>query len=463
MRISRFALALAVGATATTAWAQGPGVSGGSGPALPLPEISSTWNTGAAPSGVVSTGYNSPTGSSWDQSSQGSIVRPNTNTPAPPAPGDGQPASPEAIPTAPGEPNGGFLGAGLGGGYGYGASGCCSSGCGCGCGCCGGGLYGGSCDCCCNPWYGYAGGLVMTRTQPNRYWTTYNELNNADQVLNTAEAKTGWDGGGEFTVGRCLGCGNSIEASYWGPWNMTGSASISSATNELGTPMDTTVGGVMIGNQTADSFFTNASQVILHRDDQVNNVEVNWTYNPCGADHCCGVSSTWLAGFRYFRFDEDLLWTSVAGGYTYNENGGADQANLEIRCKNDLAGFQIGNYLNWKVCERLDFFVGTKAGIFGNDITTTSALYSGSGVSGFNYEGHKDSLAFIGQCDLGMTYNFSCRWSATLGYRVVVASGIALADNQIPFYLAGQGDFEEVKSNGDLVLTGGFAGVQFCW
>ncbi len=68
MRIKKFVLALAVGATATTAWADSPYGYGGAGPALPLPEISSTWNTGVPSPGVVSTSYNSPTGSSWDQS-----------------------------------------------------------------------------------------------------------------------------------------------------------------------------------------------------------------------------------------------------------------------------------------------------------------------------------------------------------------------------------------------------------
>ncbi|HEX3999182.1 MAG TPA: hypothetical protein VHX65_11575 [Pirellulales bacterium] len=443
MRITKFALAMAIGATATTAWAQSP-TGYGTGPALPLPEISSSWNTGAAPTGVVSTSYNSPSGSSWDQNPQGAIVHPNTNQPAPPPATDDSVPSVATAPSYSSEPT-------------CGATQPSSS-----CGCEGGYGGNGECGCCCNPWYGYAGGLVMTRTQPNRYWTTYNETNNADQVLNTAQAKPGWDGGAEFTIGRCLGCDSRIEATYWGVWNMNGSASISGP-NDLGTPMDTTVGNVMIGTQTADSFFTHADEVLLKRNDQVNNVEINWCYNPCGADRSCGVSSSWMAGFRYFRFDEDLLWTSVAANDYYGEAGGADQANLEIRCKNDLTGFQVGNRLDWRFCNRCGLFLGTKGGIYGNDMSTTSSLYSGSGVQGFNYSGHKEGVAFIGQADLGLTYDFNCRWSATLGYRLVVASGLALSDNQIPFYLAGQGDFEEVKSNGDLVLHGGFAGVQFCW
>ncbi len=453
MRITRFVLALAVGAAATTAWADSP--SSGT-PALPLPEISSTWNTGAATSGVVSTSYNSPSGSSWDQQQQTTTVTPNSGQAAPAPTTDNQSVTSEAVP-----------GPGYVGDQNSGEASCGAGGCGgCGNGCCGGfggRGYGGGCDCCCNPWYGYAGGLVMTRDKPNPFWTTYNQANNADQVLNTADATPHWDGGAEFSIGRCIGCENRIEATYWGVWDMNGSASITDPNNNLGTPMNTTVGGVMIGGQTADSFFTNAHETLLKRDDQVNNVEINWCYNPCAADCGCGLTSTWLAGFRYFRFDEDLLWTSVAGGFTYNENGGADQANLEVRCKNDLAGFQVGNCLNWHFCNRCGVYLGTKFGIYGNEATTNSSLYSGSGVSGFAYSGHRDDVAFIGQADLGLNYNITCRWQATVGYRVVVATGLALSDNQIPFYLAGQDDFQDVKTNGDLVLHGAFAGVQYCW
>jgi hypothetical protein len=442
MRITKFLVASAVLLAATAVRADGPGAT----PALPLPDVSSTWNTSAPPAGVVSTSYNA----SYD-GQQAATVAPNTTQAGPPAPvsDDSSPAV-ASMPSCQAQPS-------------CGCQGGCGEGCCGGCSPFGGRGYGAGCDCCCNPWYGYVGGLVMGRNQANKYWTTYNEVSNADQVLNTDNASAHWGGGGEFTIGRCLGCDNRIEATYWGIWNMHGSASITDPNNLLGTPMDTTNGGVMIGTQTADSFFTNAHEALIQRNDQVNNVEINFCYNPNGADIGCGMTSTWVAGFRYFRFDEDLLWTSVAGGFTLGEDGGADQANLEIRSKNDLAGFQVGNCLNWKFCNRASVYLGTKAGVYGNDAQTTSSLYSGSGVSGFVYHGQKEDVAFIGQADLGLNYDIGCRWSATVGYRVVFATGLALADEQIPFYLAGQSDFQDVKTNGDLVLNGGFAGISFCW
>ena len=442
MRIKKFVLALAVGATATTAWADSPYGYGGAGPALPLPEISSTWNTGVPSSGVVSTSYNSPSGSSWDQQPQS--VRPTQGVaPVAPSPSD----QAESVEAGPGYPV-------------PGASNSASpSGCGCegegGCGC--------GCGCCCNPWYGYIGGLVMTRNEANKYWTTYNQASNADQVLNTSNARADWGGGAEVTVGRCFGCGNKLDVTYWGIWQLKGSASVTDPGNNLGTPLDTTNGGLMLNGQTADSFYANSHETLIQRNDQVNNVEINWSYNPTAADCGCGISSSWLAGIRYFRFDEDLLWTSVAGGDTLGEAGGADQADLQFRCKNELFGFQVGDRLDWRITNRFGIFFGTKAGIYDNDASTLATWSTGSGVQGFSYSGHRDDVAFIGQADLGLNYNINCRWSALFGYRVVVASGLALSDNQIPAFLAAQSDMQDVKTNGDLVLHGGFAGVQFCW
>jgi hypothetical protein len=438
MRIKKFVLALAVGATATTAWAQSPYGYGQAGPALPLPEISSTWNTGVQPSGVVSTSYNSPSGSSWDQQPQ--TVRPTPEAvPVAPSPSD----QGESVQTAPGYPAESGCGCASGSGYGYGGE--------------------GGCGCCCNPWYGYAGGLVMTRNQANKYWTTYNQASNTDQVLNTANASAGWGGGAEVTVGRCFGCDNKIDVTYWGIWQMKGTASVTDPANNLGTPLDTTNGGLTLNGQTADSFYASSHETLIQRNDQVNNVELNWSYDPTGADRSCGISSTWLAGIRYFRFDEDLLWTSVAGGFTLGEDGGTDQADLQFRCKNDLLGFQVGNRLDWKFSDRFGIFLSGKGGIYGNNASTEATWSTGSGVVGFAYSGHKDDVAFIGEADVGLNYDINCRWSATLGYRVVVATGLALSDNQIPAFLAAQSDMQDVKTNGELVLNGGFAGLQFCW
>ena len=282
-------------------------------------------------------------------------------------------------------------------------------------------------------------------------------------MFNTSKAGARWGGGEEVTFGRFCGCDCGWEATYWGVQQLNGSASIVDGTNNLGTPMDKTYGCVLINGQPADSYYTNAHQMLLWRDDQVNNVEINFLYNPCGGDNCACVKDTWLAGVRFLDFDENLLWTTVSSGETYGQNGGVDEANFDVRCKNYLVGFQLGNKFEWRINDCFSIYGLPTFGIYNNYATSETKLYSGNQVTTYDIKGNKDVASFIGQCDVGMTYNVGCHWSLTGGYRVLAVSGVALSDNQFPAFLAATGDLRDVKTNGDLVLHGAFAGVTFRW
>ncbi len=431
--VRKLALALAVGGLAvTTAWADDGAAPG----LLPLPELSNRWSSAQAYPVAPSTTSNVPPAAAQPIA----YIQPRSNETAPP-----QPPPPLAKPRDVFD----SLGAPAGCTECAENNACASS----------------AIGCCLPTWYGYAGGLVMTRNQPNKYWTTYDQANNNAQIMNTAEAKVHGAGGAEFTIGYRICCEESIEATYWGLWDMSGACSITSATNNLGTPMDTTngAGGLLLGGQTPDSFFTNAHQMLIWRNDQANNVEVNWAYNPWGADSSSCIRTTWLTGFRFFNFNENLLWTSVAGGFTYGSNGGANEANLDVRTENTLYGFQIGNRVDWQVTDRFSIFGTPKMGIYGNHAQSESTYYRGDGIQNFDITGSKNLVSFLGQFDLGMKYDINDHWSATAGYRVVVATGIALSDSQIPAFLAAAGDFAEVKTNNDLVLHGVFAGISCNW
>ena len=67
----------------------------------------------------------------------------------------------------------------------------------------------------------------------------------------------------------------------------------------------------------------------------------------------------------------------------------------------------------------------------------------------------------LAQIDLGVGWNFSRHWSANIGYRAVGITGLALADDQIPAFLAAEGDWTDIDSNGSMILHGGFAGLEF--
>ncbi len=81
----------------------------------------------------------------------------------------------------------------------------------------------------------------------------------------------------------------------------------------------------------------------------------------------------------------------------------------------------------------------------------------------FDIPSNKTIAAFIGELDLGMSYRFAPRWSATLGYRALMVGGVAYATEQIPGNLADLPGVEAIDDNANMILHGGYAGVTFGW
>ncbi len=415
---------------------------------------------------------------------------------------------------------------GLGGGAGVGAGGLGAGGLGVGRGydttggACDQALFGGYCG---GLWFASAGGLALTRNEPNRFWTTYESNNNPDQLMNTQFAKPGWGGGGEVTVGRwfggggagalgglgggglgggglgggglgggamggigamglggagggagscgsgsCGGCGGcccpiGLSATYWGVSPMTGSYTLTSPTSSLSTPINDGYVNINNGNPSspnpASYFWDSSKQQSISRVDRINNVEVNLM-----ALSLLGTGRTqaiWLAGVRYFRFDETLTYGGTAYGYNFNDANGSQALYLRDRSINNLVGPQIGVILNHYCTQRFSIFAAPKMAVMGNYTTCQNTLYTGDGYSQFDLQGSKTDVSLLGQLDLGVNYWIKPWCSIYAGYRVVGITSMALADNQFLPYLADTTGFQQPKTNGDLILTGGFAGMLF--
>jgi hypothetical protein len=340
----------------------------------------------------------------------------------------------------------------------------------------------GSCDssdgcndfCFCAPapgpaWFGSVTGLIMTRDRANALWTTFETNNNRNQLLSTQDADADWSGGAEIAIGRWW-CHSGIQFSIFGLDTLDGFASIRDRNNLLSTPLDLTTqtGDILIGARRAGDFFDNAREHRIERRDDVLNVEVNYLYQPL-----MGVPSrfqvTWLTGVRWFRFDERLVFSSVAGdgavvnpgGSEFGNNFGIDEAYLRSRAENDLVGWQIGAWTNYYVTPRFSAFAQPKFGIYGNQINVRSHLYSGDGITAFDHHSNKTDVSFLGQIDVGLTYQLTNNWRIRGGYRAIAVSGIALSDEQIPHFLAAADEFQQIDSNGSLVLHGAFVGADW--
>lgn len=320
----------------------------------------------------------------------------------------------------------------------------------------------GSCNACnqgcCRPmWFGAVGGLVMTRNNPNPVWTSALVNNNFNQVMNTVDANAGWAAGGELRFGRQLCCGQAWELTWWTIAPLTGYASYYDPGNLL-TPID--LFGVNIGGVPATTYFDDADEHRIWRRNTFQNVELNWYSMPLSMP-VKPCTLTWLCGLRYFQFNEGLVFGSVEGGYEFGEDGGIHEAYINAQVRNRLFGPQVGVIGNYFVRPRLSLFAVPKFGICANWVHEDFQVYRGDGVNAYTVRENQTLLSFVSQFDVGANWAITPRCSIFGGYRVLIANGVALADNQYPQYLIDTPDIADIKPNGNLILHGAMFGLQF--
>ncbi|HIQ20363.1 MAG TPA: hypothetical protein EYH34_03875 [Planctomycetes bacterium] len=331
----------------------------------------------------------------------------------------------------------------------------------------------------CDPavWYAYGSGLAMGRNGANRLWTTYETNAPENQLMNTQDIGMPWHGGWEVGLGRLLGCGTwALEASYWGLASVDGSTSSRSVfSGPVSTPL--IVSNIQFGTDPGDpgtiiygtDLFDNAAVHLLRRRNEVHNIEINLIRNRLFGGYR-GLGCNWSMGIRFFRFEEALTFTSLAGDYDWDDDGGAWYAVLNDRVQNNLLGFQLGCDVNWDLGRRVVVYMTPSVGIYGNQINHDFQLYRGDGVvavpdpdSGvtdtYPVSNSETALSFLTQVDVGLNWAFDDAWEALIGYRVVFVTGVALADHQIPTYVVDIPEIADIDMNGDLVYHGAYVGV----
>lgn len=318
---------------------------------------------------------------------------------------------------------------------------------------------------CCDPaplWFASISGLAMTRDRPNKLWTTYETGNNPNQLMYTPAAD--WTGGGEVRLGRCFGCYHGVEMVYWGLGTMPGESAYSGTqvpSGTVSTPLNVSDPAVLLGGNTLNQFFDNAEEHRVRRWDQFQNVELNFLNGPLMTGPCGRFQFSYLMGVRFLRFQDSLIFGSVQDGFQFGDNGGANEAYIQSSVVNNMVGFQLGGRADYFITPRFSVFASPKVGIYGNDMSVQGRIYTGDGLVGMDVNGSKVGFSMMGQLDVGLNYQFSPRWSVFGGYRAIAVSRVALADNQIPFYVGDTAEWTDVDANGDVLLHGGFAGLQY--
>jgi hypothetical protein len=322
------------------------------------------------------------------------------------------------------------------------------------------------------PWYASMSVLVLGRGDARRFWTSYVDGHEEAQLSNSQFGMP-WKAGGEARFGRRFCCGATpyaLEAVFWSTEAFSGSQTTSLyPSGYVSTPLNADniifdIGGVPY---TANSFFDGARSHTLTRRDEFYNVEVNLIREQLAWACDSPWDIGWSVGVRYFRFEESLAFATLS-------HDGAGQAYFKDTVANNLVGVQFGFDAAYNVANCLRLFITPKVGIYDNFLNGRfeararqgSGAYSDGSVDvpgypGFPVNGSENGIAFLTQIDVGLDYQFTCNWSARLGYRVVAVTGTGLADDQYPQYLCDTPEMGSVQHYSSLVLHGAFCGLTY--
>ncbi len=341
--------------------------------------------------------------------------------------------------------------------------------------CCWGDAASGACSTpCFDPsFYATVGGVVFTRNRPRFSQISFDDTDLVGQVLSTDTGLGRWDPGAQVQVGWYLSPCWALEMTYWGIYDNPVESTVYAANipGNLNSVLD--FSPLNIGATNVNDLFDAAQAHRIQRNYDIQNVELNMLGGRFPWMECGGFRVSYLGGFRYLRFSEDFLYSSADANEVFGADP-ANEANYNIAVRNNLWGFQLGGRADWFVTPRFSLYVTPKFGIYANYMEQRSRISNGNGIAAvgpgnplagglYDIASDETTTSFIGEFDLGLSYQVTPCWSASLGYRVLAVSGIAYATDQIPGNLADLPGVAMIDSNADMILHGGYAAVTLTW
>lgn len=294
-------------------------------------------------------------------------------------------------------------------------------------------------DCCCCDswtWYFQADAIFLKRSNGTLNETIVLNETTGLPVISTGDFDFDAVVGPRFTVGRAIGGCSAIELSYFGLHDWSEGA-VAVGSDNLSIPGD-------LGLATLD--FLDADVMNVTYGSEIHNAEANLIH---GVDGIYGI-----AGFRYFRLEEDFNINSLdldTGTSDYN-----------IRTTNNLYGFQLGAKVERQFNRVLGSVTG-KAGIYGNDASQRTFVGDFDNSTIF-----RDSLtsqtevAFVGDLVFNVSYALTDIWSIRGGYNLMWVDGVALAPSQLDFTNTPTSG-TNLTSNDTLFFHGAHVGLEARW
>lgn len=307
-------------------------------------------------------------------------------------------------------------------------------------------------------------GLYFSRDHEDDIFLSENA---AGDVLLSTDANYNTMGGFQFDITKRNCDGNGLQLVYWGLYPGQQYAEIT------GPGLDhqlTGIGDVFVapGAQDLLTYFNGAESNFAFRESDIHNIEANLLRSGGSFTTRGGRTGNYemLFGFRWFQFNE------LFGIGAFNSAGNPTSVDYEIDVHNTLLGFQLGGRREYCVTDKFNFVLAGKLGFYNNGITHRQTIRdsndvygyrTASGVDDYNGEYTKNDLSMLGELELGTNYRLSSNCRISAGYRLVGIAGVALAADQYPTDFTDDAAIFRTRSNGDLILGGGYAGLEYCF
>ncbi len=282
-------------------------------------------------------------------------------------------------------------------------------------------------------------------------------------TLLVSDANLGPQQGIEAFIVRQDECGQGWEGRYWGLISQTNVATLGNmpitqltGLNSLPIPPWGSVGAL----------YNDADYHRVERSSEFHSFEWNLLNH---ASVC--ANNSWLFrgifGVRVMRFRDALQYSAHS---STNFGFGFDRMSYNIMTRNTFVGAQAGGSGEYCVTDKLRLGLGANAGLGTNFMDADQEIANSNGVlaphpggGNFSYMNSANDLSVFGEFDARLYYHVSCNWRLSCGYRVLGLTGVALAQNQIPYAFTSLPELNSVKRDGGLLLHGLTLGAEFSY
>jgi len=264
---------------------------------------------------------------------------------------------------------------------------------------------------CCDPcrqWTFRAGAIFLHRQRPDNQSLISNPAI-AGSGLNAHGFNPGWGTGVDASLirHRLFGSNNDLELRYFGIDNWNDRQTL---------PLN---GSPLVINTNPPTFITGRRDISSQYSLSLLNAEMNLR-------HRAGPRVTWIGGFRYLQYNEQLNTQLVNGP-------GVGDIHYNVAATNNLFGLQAGAAFDlFSSCDGCVQLYG-KAGLYANQSSQDTSLTNFSAPAAtFTANGQSTSLATVGEFGITGSRRIWRNLALRGGYQVLGLSGVATAPGQFP-------------------------------